>query len=81
MQGIVFPWCELAVLFLRSPATRDAALAAHTPPPVVIVAGNGFDWIDAGVGAMAAFAASLAVAGTVLISTRTRAKGSPRTSL
>jgi len=22
VQGIVFPWCELAVLFLRSTATR-----------------------------------------------------------
>ncbi len=53
----------------RSPDTRDAALAAHSTPKV-LVAGSGFDWTDAGIGAAGGFGIAVIAVGAVGLVTR-----------
>ena len=56
----------------RSPDTKDAAVAARmTPSPVIILGATGFDWTDAGIGAVAGFGLA-AISAAALGLTRSR---------
>jgi hypothetical protein len=58
-----------AFVDLRSPDTRDAARGYRPTLPIEVVrvvGPSGFDWRDAGIGALGAFAFALLAAGTVL---------------
>lgn len=59
---------------LRSPDTRDAALAAHSAPTIVIATSSGFDWTDAGVGAVGGFAIAILLAGGIVLLRSDRGK-------
>jgi hypothetical protein len=55
----------------RSPDTRDAALVAHAfLPSAVSVSRGGFDWTDAGIGALGGFAIASVLAGGVFLAQR-----------
>ena len=55
----------------RSPDTRDAAFVAHAfLPSTVSVSRGGFDWADAGIGALGGFAIALVLTGGVFLAQR-----------
>jgi hypothetical protein len=57
-----------ATLDGRSPDTKDAALAANNPAATVVVASTGgFDWTDAGIGAVAGFGLATITAAAVAL--------------
>jgi hypothetical protein len=63
-----------ALQYLRSADPRDAASA---PTPIVtIVARGGFDWSDAGIGALGAFGLTLLVGATLVVLRRRVQAGS-----
>ena len=59
---------QLQVADGRSPDTLDAAASA--PQPIEIVQPGGFDWADAGIGAIVATLMTLLVGGTMLLLAR-----------
>ena len=58
---------------LRSPDTRDAAVAAHAPS-IVVLSSGGFDWTDAGIGAVGGFAIALLAGGGIVLLRGNRGK-------
>ena len=68
---------------LQELTAMDNAYKAHAIAGVRMpasTAAGGFDWADAGIGAMSGFAAALALAGTLVLVLRRRVRGQgPRT--
>jgi len=63
------------VVDLRSPDSRDAVRGYRPGPAIEVVRAvgpSGFDWRDAGIGALAAFAIALVAVGTMLAGLRHR---------
>jgi hypothetical protein len=86
------PTLAVAVALLLSALTASGSTSvakgtrrqapARTPPPVVVsVRDGGFHWLDAGVGAAAAFAAGLIALGLVLALRPERKPAGPREAL